>query len=354
MTRQRLLIALTGTAASVFLLISAQVSAQETQPPTPLFASHDVVDVRIEAPLTTLVKKRDDEEYLEGSFTFTDTDGMEKTVDLKLRTRGRYRLQKKTCPFPPVRLNFPKKQVKDTLLDGQDKMKLVTHCNTRRDRFEQQVLREYLAYRLLQTLTDKSFGARLMRITWVDTEKEDPITRWGFVIEDDDDIGDRIGMKRFEAAGLAYQILNQQHTNLISLYQYMIGNTDFSLIRGPADDDCCHNAVPFRVGEEKILSIPYDFDFSGLVDAPYAEPNPQFKIRNVKTRVYRGRCADNGLLPDNLAYMVEKKPEMYAIIDGLTGLDDKNRREVTRYLDEFFEIAEDPRKVEKELISKCN
>ena len=85
-----------------------------------------------------------------------------------------------------------------------------------------------------------------------------------------------------------------------------------------------------------------------------AEPNPQFKIRNVKTRVYRGRCADNGILPDNLAYMVEKKPEMYAIIDSLTGFDDKNRREVTQYLDAFFEIAEDPGKVEKELIANCN
>jgi len=353
MTNEPLPAFLTSATLAAFLSITP-AGAQEVGPPTPLFADHVVIDVRIEAPLTTLVKERSDEDYLDGTFTFPDTDGMEKSVDLKLRTRGRYRLQKRTCTFPPVRLNFPKSQVEDTLLDGQDKLKLVTHCNTGRDSFEQLVLREYLAYRILQTLTDKSFGVRLMRITWADTEGEDPVTRWGFVIEDDDDIGTRIGMERFSAAGLAYQILDEQQANLISLYEYMIGNTDFSLIRGPADDDCCHNAVPFRVGEGKIIPIPYDFDFSGLVDAPYAEPNPQFKIRSVTTRVYRGRCPDNHIVPEALAYMVSKKGEIYGLVDGLTGLDDKNRKDVTKYLDSFYDIAEDPKKVEKELIGKCN
>jgi len=328
--------------------------AQEAGPPTPLFADHAVIDVRIEAPLQTLQKERSDEDELDGTFTFPGSDGLEKAVDVKLRTRGRYRLQKRTCSFPPVRLNFAKKQLNGTLLDGQDKLKLVTHCNSARSGYEQQVLREYLAYRILQTLTDKSFGVRLMRVTWVDSEGDDPITRWGFVIEDDDDIGVRIGMERYRAAGLAYQNLDQRHTAMIAIFEYMIGNTDFSLIRGPADDDCCHNAIPFRVREEKIFSIPYDFDFSGLVDAPYAEPNPQFKIRDVKTRVYRGRCADNDIVPEVLAYFTSKKAEIYGIVDGLTGLDEKNRREVTRYLDSFFDIVGDPRKVDKDLIGKCN
>lgn len=353
MTNPRLTAPWTGAALAAFLAIPP-AGARDAGPPTPLFADHAVIEVRIEAPLQTLVKERSDEEYLDGTFSFPDTDGMVKAVDLKLRTRGRYRLQKRTCPFPPVRLNFPKSQVEGTLFDGQDKLKLVTHCHSARESYEQQVLREYLAYRILQTLTDKSFGVRLMRITWADTEGDEPIVRWGFVIEDDDDIGERIGMERFSSTGLGYDMLDQRHTAIIALFEYMIGNTDFSLIRGPADDDCCHNAVPFRVGEEMIYSIPYDFDFSGLVDAPYAEPNPQFKIRDVKTRVYRGRCADNTILPEVLGYMAGKQPEIHAIVDGLTGLDDKNRREVTKYIDDFFDIAGDPRKIEKELVRKCN
>ena len=353
MTKKWPLIGLTGTISLMFLLISSGANAQEPGVAAPLFADHSLVNVRIEAPLTTLLKERPEDEYLEGSFTFTESDGSERKFDLKLRTRGRFRRKKSTCTFPPVRLNFPKKQVEGSLFDGQDKLKLVTHCNTRRKNYEQLVLREYLAYRILHTLTDRSFGARLMRISWVNTEGGDPVVKYGFVIEDDDDIGSRIGMEKLSSPGLAYNILNQPHTNLMVVYQYMIGNTDFSLIRGPADSDCCHNSVPFD-GPDGIYAIPYDLDFSGLVDAPYADPNPQFKIRSVKERVYRGRCSNNAILTDTLSGIVAKKSEIYALVDELDGLDARNRAQVTKYLDSFFEVAEDPKKTERELIRECS
>jgi hypothetical protein len=301
--------------------------AQDTAGSTPLFNGHDVVTVRIEGPLRTLMRKRPDEDYLDGRFTYTESDGSERSFDVKLRTRGRYRRQRSTCPFAPVRLNFPKKDVQDSLLAGQDKLKLVTHCNTRREHYEQLVLREYLAYRILQTLTDKSFGARLLQITWVDTEGEEPIERYGFVIEDDDDIAGRIGLEKLGVTSLSYKDVDAAHINLINVYQFMIGNTDYSLVRGPTGSDCCHNSVPYRsVGP--AFPIPYDFDFSGLVDAPYAEPNPQFRIRSVKTRVYRGRCFNNERLPETLAEFRERKAAIYALVDELDGLD--HRRPKTR------------------------
>ena len=337
----------------MFLLISAAANAQEMAPQAPLFTAHSVLDVRIEAPLKTLLKERSDEDYLDGSFAFSGAAGGERSFDLKLRTRGRYRRQRSTCPFPPVRLNFAKGQVEGTLLAGQDKLKLVTHCNTRRKNSEQLVLREYLAYRILQTLTDASFSARLMRINWVDTEGGDPITRYGFVIEDADDIGARIGMEKVETAGLSYKMLNRQHSNLIIVFEFLVGNTDFSLIRGPANDDCCHNAVPFS-GPDRIYSVPYDLDFAGLVNAPYAEPNPILKIRSVTTRLYRGRCANNAILPETLSYVIDRKAAIYALLDELPDLDARNRSQVIKYLDSFFDVVEDPRKTQRELIRKCS
>lgn len=353
MTNKRLLIGLTGTVSLMFLWISTSANAQESGALAPLFAEHSVVKVRIEAPLNTMLKERPEEEYLDGSFSYSEADGTERQFDLKIRTRGRFRRKKSTCTFPPVRLNFPKKQVEGSMLEGQDKLKLVTHCNTRRDNYEQLVLREYLAYRILQTLTDKSFGARLMRISWINTEGGDPVVKYGFVIEDDDDIGTRIGMEKLSTPGLAYHILNQPHSNLMVMFEYMIGNTDFSLIRGPAGDDCCHNAVPF-MSSDGVYSIPYDLDFSGLVDAPYADPNPQFKIRSVTTRVYRGRCSNNGIVPDTLNHFVSKKAEIYGLVDELADLDARNRAQVTKYLDSFFEIAEDPKKTDRELLKECS
>jgi hypothetical protein len=340
----------------MFLAMSAQVAAQTTKEGAadPLFASHDVIDVRIEAPLRTLIRERSDEEYLDGFFTYQLADGSEQKLDLKLRTRGKYRRQKKTCTLPPIRLNFNKGQVKDTVFAGQDKLKLVTHCKSTSDRYQQLVLREYLAYRILQTLTDNSFGARLMRIEYIDTEgKEKPVTRYGFVIEDDDDIADRIGLARIKVPSTSYDALDPRQTNLVAVYEFLIGNTDFSMIAGPADSDCCHNIVLYGNGNQKITPIPYDFDFSGIVDAPYAEPNPQFKLRTVRIRLYRGRCSNNQYLPDTFALFKAQEAEIRSIVTALD-LESRHAREVAEYIDDFYEIIGDEGDIEKKFTRECS
>ncbi len=138
----------------------------------PLFAEDTVLEVTIEAPMGALMDVRPDKAYLDGSFTFTEADGTERKLGLKLRTRGNYRRAKEHCDFAPIRLNFSKSQVKGTLFAGQDKLKLVTHCQNNEPKYEQLVLREYLAYRMLHELTPKSFAVRLMRITYINIENE--------------------------------------------------------------------------------------------------------------------------------------------------------------------------------------
>ena len=331
-----------------FLCFSASTLAN------PLFESNATLEITIEAPLTTLVKERSDVDYLDGMISYTDEHNVDKSFDLKLRTRGRYRRQKSTCFFPPIRLNFRKGQVADSVFAGQDKLKLITHCQTNRPQSEQLVLREYLAYRILNTLTDKSLAARLMRITYVDSESDkEPLTKYGFVIEDDDDMAERVELTALDSIGLNYRDLDQTQTNLISVYQYLIGNTDYSIIRGPADDKCCHNSIPLSNGEI-AFPVPYDFDFSGIVDARYASPNPRFKIRKVTQRLYRGRCNNNSILPDTFAYFETKKPEIYGLVDELTDLDEKNRRKVERYLDSFYEEIADEKKIERNFVKKCS
>ena len=342
MIRKRFLVNLTPILLVAFH--SGNLAAGE---PAPLFASHDVLAVTIEAPLTTLMRERPEEEYLDGKFS---VDG--RSFDLKLQTRGNFRRQRGNCPFAPIRLNFQKGQLDDSVLAGQDKLKLVTHCNTRRSNYEQLVLREYLTYRILQTLTDKHFGARLMRITYVDTEKDDTYERWGFVIEDEDDIGARLELEKLEAESLRYRDLDTAQTNLIAIYQFLIGNTDFSFVRGPEGSDCCHNSVPFSDGTI-AYPIPYDFDHAGLIDAPYAKPAPQFNIRSVTTRVYRGRCSQNEALPETLAIFLEKRGDIEAAVAEVEGLDKGNRREVENYLGQFFDVISDPKQIERQLTGKC-
>jgi len=332
----------------VFLGFAPGSSAQA------LFDSNEVLEVRIEAPLTTFSRDRSDVDYLDGTFSYTDEIGETRSFDLKMRARGRYRRQKSTCNFPPVRLNFKTGQVEGSILDGEDKLKLVTHCQNRRAKNEQYVLREYMAYRILQLLTDKSFRARLLRITYTNNENnEASMTKYGFVIEDDDSVGERLGMLPREVKSLSYSELDAKHTNLVNLFQYLIGNTDYSLIRGPADDNCCHNSVPFSAGD-LVSPVPYDFDFSGLVDAPYADPNPRLKIRSVRTRLYRGRCSNNEHLPASIAHIMSKKGEIYALVEELRDFDKASRLSITRYLDDFFEDVSNERMIERKLLTKCS
>ena len=323
--------------------------------PAPLFASHELLEVTIEAPLTTLMRERPDEEYLDGKFGYVDHEDAAQELDLKIRTRGNFRRQAQICDFAPIRLNFRKKQVKDTLFDDQDKLKLVTHCNSSVSYSEQLVLREYLAYRFLQMLTDKSFSVRLLRINYVDTDGEPPMTRLGLVIEDNDDVADRLGMDSVKTGDISHNDLDPDQEALVNLFQYMIGNTDYSLVKGEDQEDCCHNSeLLSATGEAPYTPLPYDFDFAGLVNAGYAFPQPQFRLKSVRQRKYRGICAHNEILPGTIQHFLEHRDAMFEVIDDLGPLKDRSRRDVTKYLDGFFRIIASPRDVNSHLVNRCN
>lgn len=320
----------------------------------PLFERQDVLEARIEAPLETLMDERDDTRYLSGTFSWIDETGASRVLDLKLRARGHYRRQEDICDVPPIRLNFKKKQVEGTEFAGQDKLKLVTHCQNKREQYEQYVLREYLAYRIFNVLTDQSFRARLLRVTYVDTDGENETsTHYGVLLEDDDLLAERLGVQKLEVPYTNVSDLDPAYAALVSVFQYMIGNTDYSLIRGEKGEDCCHNIVLFAKESGGQLAIPYDFDFSGLVDAPYAGPHPKLRIRRVTQRLYRGPCAYNEHLEAALAGAREHRADIMQLVTSLEGLDERSRERVSKFLAEFYEDTADPESVDDHIVSKC-
>jgi hypothetical protein len=348
-----------GALVAVFIAFSPCADARQDDPDgdsgvAPLFASHAPLEVTIEAPLTTLMDERPDDEYLEGTFSYIGDDGAVQTFDLKIRARGKFRLQEDICNFAPIRLNFKKKQVADTLFAGQDKLKLVTHCQQNKPLYEQFVLREYLAYRILQVMTDKSFGVRLLHINYVDTEGRSSRTKYGFVIEDDDDVADRNGMKSINIGDVTHDDLDPRQQNLVYMFQYMIGNTDFSLINGPEISKCCHNSKLLSgTGGAPFTPLPYDFDFSGLVKAPYASPDRRYRLASVRSRLYRGHCSNNDLLPDTFRLFLDRKDAVYAIVDELEIFTANTRRLVIRYLDSFYDCITRPEAIAVEFTDKC-
>ena len=335
---------------------SALADAANTSP-LPLFADDSLLEVTIDAPFSTLMDVRPDKAELKGSFSFKDVDGTDRRISVKLRTRGNYRRAREHCDFAPIRLNFKKGEVRDTLLDGQDKLKLVTHCRSFEDGYEQVVFREYLAYALFRELTDLSYGVRLLRITYFDTEKDKDMTRFGFVIEDDNDVARRNALNLVDTRFIAYDEHELRRHNLVHVFEYMIGNTEYSLVNPEPGKNCCHNTGILSASEgPPYFALPFDFDFSGLVDAPYAEPNPKYPIRDVRTRYYKGLCSNNGLLPDTLQLFRDKRSRLFEVIEEIRGHSfaaNLSARSARSYIEAFYRIIDDADEIDERLAGKC-
>ena len=342
------------TAIAASMLLSTSASANEPGGPDPLFATFDIVELTITAPMEELLRKRPDEEYLPGTLTFSDADGNVSVLDIGIRTRGNYRRQKRVCPFPPLRVNIKTSEAKGTLFHKQDKLKLVTHCRDRSARYEQNLLREYLAYRILNTMTDISYRVRLLRVNYVDSlQKQKDREQYAFVIEHKNRLAHRTGVPPLVTEELSTSQLEGAYSDLSSLFQFMIGNTDFSPIAGAEGETCCHNSTPFGAEGAPVYSIPYDFDMSGFVNAPYAEPNPRFKIRSVTQRLYRGRCRHIGFLDQSVRAFQDSRAALYRLVDEQQELDNSTRKSILKYMDKFYAVLDDPKRLSREIRSKC-
>lgn len=316
----------------------------------PLFQDHSTLKVEITAPLSTLVRDRSEIEYLPGVLSFKEADGTQVELDVQVRARGNFR--HRNCDFPPVTLNFRRPQVEGTLFDQQNKLKMVGHCKITR-RYEQSVLREYLAYRLLNAVTDRSFRVRLLEVTWVDSdERRGRMVRNAFLIEHKNRLAARIGMEEQEIAYADVTSIAPDHLNLSSMFQYLIGNFDFSPTGG-SNNECCHNYAMYGSSVDSLVAIPYDFDFAGIVNAPNAVPNSEFGVERIGQRVYRGYCVNNHYVEGSIAGFKKNRNALYALVEGLEELEPSVRENVAGYMDGFYEVIDNPLQVEQQIIGNC-
>jgi hypothetical protein len=273
-------------------------------------------------------------------------DGDPVEIPIQVKTRGNFRLKRRTCSDPPLRLNLPETRPHGTILDGQDKLKLVTHCRDS-DRYEQNLLEEYLAYRIYNQLTDISFRVQLAKITYLDTSgKNDPVTRMGFIIEDEDAMAERLAGKMIEAAGNPTDfVLDQLFSGY--LFQFMVGNVDWGA-------GSSHN-VKILSRDGAYYTIPYDFDWSGLVDAPYAGPNvlTEHLHDSVRERVYWGACMPGIDYQELFARFNKEQEAILALARNQVGLSERNVESAVRYLEEFFDIINDQGKSNRAIINAC-
>jgi len=301
---------------------------------SPLFDGDEVIEIGLSGPFGSLFEAREDRP--ERAFLL-DQEGLQQAV--KIRPRGHSRIR--VCEFPPLRLNFPAEVAPQSVFAGQDKLKLVTHCRNH-DRGEQDLLQEYAAYRILNVLTDISYRVRLLRIHYQDSDgtlSEKSTPRYGFVIESREEFAERTGARQVVLAGFPRHRHELKHAALMYVFQYLIGNTDWQLLRADHDEGCCHNLELFEL-DSQIIFVPYDFDLAGLVNARYAYPDIKLRIKRVTQRLYRGLCTDRNTLRGALRAVRAKRDEILAVVSEVPGLEQDNVEWSADYLADFFEETE--------------
>ena len=340
------------TAAIVLFLPMFAASAQDNNEPDPLFASDEIIDVEIEAPFGLLTSERPNDEEVAGKFRYTADDGSLVEFEVAVRTRGRLRRTKEICQFPPLRLNFKKSEVKGSLFGKQDRLKVVTHCR-KQIRFEQAIVSEYLAYRIFNLLSDVSYRVRLLRATYTYNDEDAQVQSYAIIIESKDRVSKRLNAKTLQIEKAMIQDLRRPDLNLSSVFQYFIGNTDFSPVASAPDEDCCHNQTIFALEGEPNHTVPYDFDQSGLVNAPYSVPNARFKLKSTRVRLYRGRCVNNGYLPATLKLFNDKRDDIEALVRNQQDLTKRTAKRLLAYIKQFYGTINNPGRLKREIVKKC-
>ncbi len=320
----------------------------------PLFESRDFLQIRLTGPLQSLSRDRDsDPHYRPATLAYTASDGHRVEIAVKLRPRGNSRRDHYVCAFPPLRVNLPEKQVQGTLFEGQNKLKLVTHCRPSQ-RYAAYVYKEYLAYRMLNQVTDVSFRVRGLEIVWIDSDRGGRTeSHFGFFIEDKRRLAKRLHLNPVEPDRVDPATLEPDHTSLVELFQYMIGNTDFSFIAPAEGEHCCHNAVLMANADAHYLPVPYDFDISGLVDPPYAVVDGGLPIASVRDRLFRGFCRPADVERRAVARFREAEPAIVAVVNTETPLAGRARRVAQDYVTSFFSMLKDPDRLERRILAVC-
>ncbi len=338
---------------SLFLVFLASSGAYAEGGFGPLFAADDVRDVTLEAAFDEIMRERPEDRDVPGLLRYEDPLAGPVELEIGLRTRGEFRRRRSVCVFAPLRLDIDRSEAAGTIFAGQDKLKLVTHCRHSGSRYEQDVYAEYLAYRLLNLVAPTSFRVRLLRVTYVDSEDDRERVKPAFLIEHRDEVAARIGKPVIWADAVTTAALEPRYMNLTSVFHFLIGNTDFSPLRNSEGRYCCHNHTLFGREGELWYSVPFDFDFSGFVNAPYAAPNPRFELTSVRQRLYRGRCRNNAQLEHSFSLFREQREAIDNLIVSLEGPTSATRKRIRRYIRDFFAIIDRPERVERYLIRNC-
>ena len=302
-----------------------------------LFKSDELLEFTLMGEFVELMQDRgDDRSYHKGKLYYLDVKGDTIFRKVRLKARGNFRRKEENCKRPPVAIKFKKLKSKDSIFTNQTKLKLVTHCQE-----ERYVLQEYLAYRIFNAITDKSYKVRLAKITYAELETAEKYnSRFAFFIESEDELIERMNAK--DINGMAIQsMLERKSVITTALFQYMIGNNDWFVTSK-------HNTSVLESNlDGQKYAVPYDFDWSEFVNAPYTKPEGAEEWQLENRMVYKGLCMKEEDYKEQVELFLSKKEAIIAVIEDAPSVAAINRKTAKKFVNQFYKTLQKPNSLKK-------
>lgn len=317
--------------SSPSFLLSGQSEAEAAESIfTYLNREGEAVQLALQTDMEELINNRNREDYQPAELFILSEEGKETQMAVNVIPRGNYR--RRICDFPPIMLNFSKALLAEQGLKSEyDKIKLVTHCR-KGGEAQGHLLKEYLAYKIYNLINPESYRVQLARIIYKDSKGNyNDIEQYGILIEDTDEMAHRIGGRECECWNYPADSIALADENAMAVYQYMIGNEDWSL-------QLLRNVKLIRPYDgDKLIPVPYDFDFSGFVNAPYAVPRSQLGITDIKQRIFLGFPVNEELLSKTLENFELQRSQIQSLVESFEELGGPEQKEAMKYMNSFYQ-----------------
>jgi hypothetical protein len=208
---------------------------------------------------------------------------------------------------------------------------------------------------MYEQVSEFAFRVRPLRVRYVNTERNNEVEEApAFFIEHKDGVAARVGMTAVDLPSVPPEELRGKELAILTLFQYMIGNTDWSATMPAEGEDCCHNTAVLASTDSanEFVAVPYDFDQSGFINTSYAVPSEKLPIKTVRQRLYRGLCSTNDYLDEAVATFNTARPAIEALLQGAR-LSEKSRADALAYIERSYEIVNDPAQRRSEIVDEC-
>lgn len=314
------------------------------------FSSKVPIEITLTTNLRDLTRERDSLElaWFGTEMKWKDSAGVEHATPVELRARGHFRRQSANCSFPPIYLRSEREARDGTPLQGNPRLKLVTPCRPGLEDFQQYIFLEYQIYKTYELIDSVHHRTRLVNVTYVDSAgRQRPITVQAFFLEVGEEMAQNNGLEFTERTGVTWEFIPPGVVERISLFEYWVANTDWSVAG-------LHNIVMTKHGDFEYRPVAYDFDWSGVINTRYSRPNAMLGLTSTRQRLHRGPCRTAAQWAPVIALFKSQRAALDSIwTTPLAGQDARRLADAKKYLDEFWPMLDDPRKFKREIIDQC-